>query len=87
MGRPGRLHFYIISLILLKKKDVNAAVEDVQNVYALQLIYLVVSSGVVGQFLLKELTKCSVLSLQVKHQHLQLDALLSQILFSDTRST
>jgi len=42
---------------------------------------------VVGQFLLKELTKRSVLPLQVKHQHLQLDALLSQVLFRDTRSS
>lgn len=52
-----------------------------------KLVYLVVSSGVVRQFLLKKLTKRSVLSLQVKHQHLQLDALLSQILFRDTRSS
>lgn len=42
--------------------------------------YLVVSRRLVGQFLLKELTERSVLPLQVKHQHLQLDALLPQIL-------
>lgn len=30
-------------------------------------IYLVVSSGVIGQFLLEKLTECPVLSLQVKH--------------------
>lgn len=46
--------------------------------------YLVVGSGVVGQLLLKELAERSVLSLQIKHQHFQLDALLSQILLRNT---
>lgn len=46
------------------------------------LSYLVVSGRMVGQLLLEELTERPVLSLQVKHQHLQLDALLPQILQS-----
>lgn len=51
-----------------------------------ELVYLVVSSGLVGQFLLEKLTKCSVLPLQIEHQHLQLDALLPQILFGHTHT-
>lgn len=41
----------------------------------------------VGQFVLKELAKRSVLSLQVEHQHLELDALLPQVLATDRRSS
>lgn len=44
------------------------------------LSYLQVSSGLVGQLLLEQLTEGPVLPLQVKHQHLQLDALLPQVL-------
>lgn len=46
--------------------------------------HLVVSGGVVGQLLLEQLTQGPVLPLQVEHQHLQLDALLSQVLLRDT---
>lgn len=52
-----------------------------------QVRYLGVSSGLVGQFLLEKLTESSVLSLKVKHQHLQLDALLPQILFTQSETT
>lgn len=43
------------------------------------------SGRLVGQFLLEKFAKRSVLSLQVKHQHLQLDALLPQILSNHSR--
>lgn len=69
-----------VSGVFLRKASAKTSVR-LNDDGQVESVYLVVSGGMVGQFLLKELTKRSVLSLQVKHQHLQLDALLSQILF------